>query len=81
MSESLRKKFSIFLPYPAAYIDLSVVRLWYVHNNNVAKLNIKTLQNLNNIATKITQNLLLFYFNIILSVFLLRVWKDFGGIV
>ena len=75
MSESYWK---LFENLPAAYIDLAVVRLRGVSNGNAAKQNVQTLQNLNNIATEMSQNLLeclIFCNNILSSVLVLKVRK------
>ena len=75
MSESYWK---LFENLPAAHIDLAVVRLRGVSNGNAAKQNVQTLQNLNNIATEMSQNLLeclIFCNNILSSVLVLKVRK------
>ena len=79
MSESYWKLFENLL---AAYIDLAVVRLRGVSNGNAAKQNVQTLQNLNNIATEMSQNLLeclIFCNNILSSVLVLKVRKKTIG--
>ena len=79
MSESYWKLFENLL---AAYIDLAAVRLRGVSNGNAAKQNVQTLQNLNNIATEMSQNLLeclIFCNNILSSVLVLKVRKKTIG--
>ena len=59
-----------------------MVRLRGVSNGNSAKQNVQTLQNLNNIATEMSQNLLeclIFCNNILSSVLVLKVRKETIG--
>ena len=59
-----------------------MVRLRGVSNGNAAKQNVQTLQNLNNIATEMSQNLLeclIFCNNILSSVLVLKVRKKTIG--
>ena len=79
MSESYWKLVENLL---TAYIDLAVVRLRGVSNGNSAKQNVQTFQNLNNIATEMSQNLLeclIFCNNILSSVLVLKVRKETIG--